>query len=60
MKRHKRSKGYPSPPGAREYCLVCGAVRVWAIPGYKSSGWILNGKPQPLCWGNEVESDIEL
>lgn len=54
MKRHIRGESKPHPPGAIEFCIVCGAIRVWAIPGYQSSGWKLNGQKQPFC---PVEAD---
>jgi hypothetical protein len=54
MQRHKRGEAHYYPPGAREFCLACGAVRIWAIPGYKNSGWSLNGKPQMYCSGKQA------
>ena len=43
---------------AVEFCLICGAVRAWAIPGYKNSGWRLKGEPMPYCDG--IKSNPEL
>lgn len=37
------------PPGALEVCRHCGAVRVYSLPGYRSSGWWRDGKRQPWC-----------
>lgn len=49
MKRHKWGKPIAHPPGAVERCLVCGAIRICAIPGYQKSRPVLNGKYCSYC-----------